>query len=52
VLSKIVELKKVFDLNKDTEIHLGPRDSFVNGVEFKRVFVGTIKELIDKNKFK
>ena len=48
VLDKITELKKVFNLNDDTEIHLGPKDVSVRGVEYQRVFAGTLKELIDK----
>ena len=48
VLNKIVELKKVFNLNDNTEIHLGPKDSPVGGIEYQRVFVGTLRELIDK----
>ena len=48
VLDKIVELKRVFNLNDDTAIHLGPKDSPVGGVEYQRAFAGTLKELIDK----
>ena len=48
VLNKIIELKKAFDLNDNTEINLGPKDSPVGGVEYQRVFAGTLKELIDQ----
>jgi len=48
ILDKITEFKKVFNLNDNTEIHLGPKDSPVSGIEYQRVFVGTLKELIDK----
>ena len=48
VLDKIVELKKVFNINNDTEIHLGPKDNFVGGIEYQRVFAGTLKELINR----
>ena len=48
VLNKVVELKKVFNLDEDTEIHLGPKDSPIGGVEYQRAFAGTLKELIDR----
>lgn len=45
LLEKIAELKQYFSLNDNTEIHLGPRDSSVDDTEYKRIFVGTLKEL-------
>ena len=48
VLNKIVEFKKAFNLNDNTEIHLGPKDSPIGGTEYQRVFTGTLRELIDK----
>ena len=46
VLDKITEFKKVFNLNEKTGIHLGPKDSPVGGIEYQRVFAGTLKEII------
>ncbi len=47
VLNKIVELKKSFNLNDDTEINLGPKDSPIGGREYQRVMAGTLRELAD-----
>ncbi len=48
IIDKILELKQSFNLNDDTEIHLGPKDSPIGGTEYQRVFIGTLKELINK----
>jgi hypothetical protein len=38
----------MLNLNDNTEIHLGPKDSPVSNIEYQRVFIGTLRELIDK----
>lgn len=46
VLAKIEEIKRVFCLNDETEIHLGPRDSPIYGKEYPRICVGKLKNII------
>ncbi len=43
---KIEDFKKCFNLNDETEIHLGPKDSPINGREYPRRYAGRIKELM------
>ena len=47
-LDNIVKLKKALNLNNDTEVHLGPKDNFVDGKEYQSVFAGTLKGLMNK----
>ncbi len=47
VLDKIIELKKAFDFNDETEVYLGPKDSPIGGVEYQRVFIGILRGLTD-----
>jgi len=47
VLNKIDDFKKVFNLNDETEIHLGPKDSAIYGREYPRVCVGKLKDIMN-----
>lgn len=48
LLDEVKELKEKLNLNDNTEIHLGPKDSPLYGKEYQRVFAGTLKDLSDK----
>jgi len=50
VLEKIEEFKNVFNLDDETEIHLGPKDSPITGKKYPRVCVGKLKEIIKKRR--
>lgn len=45
ITNKIAELKEAFNLNDNTEVHLGPKDSPVGGKEYPRVYAGTVEKL-------
>jgi hypothetical protein len=54
VLAKVVEnienLKAALGLNEKTKFYLGPKDSVIGGVAFRRKYIGTLKELTDGGK--
>lgn len=45
LLEKIEQFIAAFNLNGETEIHLGPKDSSIVSREYRRYFAGRIKEL-------
>ncbi len=40
------DLSHALSLAPETKIHLGPKDSFFNGREFKQKYIGTLGELL------
>jgi hypothetical protein len=40
------KLKEVFNLNNDTKICFGPKDSPLEGINWPRYYAGTLKELL------
>jgi hypothetical protein len=43
LLKNIGGLKKALGLNNGTKLYLGPKDAVINGVPYKQVFIGTLK---------
>jgi hypothetical protein len=50
IVSKITDLKQALDLDDETEIHLGPKDTIIAGKEQAKKYVGTLKEIVERNK--
>lgn len=48
VLSKIADFKEMLELNNETEIYLGPKDSPISGKDYKRICAGRLAKLINK----
>jgi len=48
LLDKLKEIKKSLDLNNETKIYLGPKDSPLYGIDWQTVYLGNIKELMGK----
>ena len=46
IIGKLPQLKKALNLNDDTKICFGPKDSPLEGIEYPRHCSGTLKELL------
>jgi len=46
LLDKLKEMKEALGLNDDTKINLGPKDSPLYNIDWPRVYLGNIRELL------
>lgn len=46
LIEKIEDFQAAFGLNGETEIHLGPKDSPIYGVDYPQMYAGKLKEMM------